>query len=48
MTKELLLSQLRQGKNGQQIMDILDALASGMDCSESRQDNVPTLDEIEF
>jgi hypothetical protein len=48
MTKQLLISQLRQGKDGNDILSILDALCSGMDASESRQDNVPTLDEIQF
>lgn len=48
MTKELLISQLRQGNNGNDILHILDALCSGMDSSESREDNVPTLDEIQF
>lgn len=48
MTKQLLISQLRLGKNGNDILSILDALCSGMDSGESRQDNVPTLDEIQF
>lgn len=48
MTKELLLSQLRQGKNGQQIMDILDALTNGLDVCESSEELSPTLDEIQF
>jgi hypothetical protein len=48
MTKELLISQLRLGKDGHGILSILDALCSGMDSGESSQDNVPTLDEIEF
>ena len=48
MTKQLLISQLRLGKNGNDILHILDALCDGMDDSESRQDHVPTLDEIQF
>ena len=48
MTKELLIAQLRQGTNGNSILSILDALCSGMDGGESRQDNLPTLDEIQF
>lgn len=48
MTKELLISQLRTGKNGNEIVQILELLASGMDDCESSQDNVPTLDEIQF
>lgn len=48
MTKQLLISQLRQGNNGQRILEILDALVAGMDSSESSQDILPTLDEIQF
>ena len=48
MTKQLLISQLRQGQNGQRILEILDALCAGMDSSESSQDSAPTLDEIQF
>ena len=48
MTKELLISQLRVGKNGQQILDILDELICGMDYSECDQITSPTLEEIEF
>jgi len=48
MTKELLIAQLRLGKNGNDIISILDALCDGMDSSESSQDLVPTLDEIQF
>jgi hypothetical protein len=48
MTKELLIAQLRQGTNGNSILSILDALCDGMDSSESSQDTIPTLDEIQF
>ena len=48
MTKEIAIGQLRQGTNGKRILEILDALAAGMDSSESRQDVLPSLDEIEF
>lgn len=48
MTKELLFAQLNLANNGQQLMDILDALAAGMDTGESREDFCPTLDEIQF
>jgi len=48
MTKQLLISQLRQGQNGQQIIEILELLASGVDVCESSQDLLPTLDEIQF
>jgi hypothetical protein len=48
MTKELLISQLRQGNNGSQILEILDLLTDGMGDCESRQDDEPTLAEIQF
>jgi len=48
MTKELLISQLRQGTNGNSILEILDTLCDGVDVCESSQDNGPTLDEIQF
>lgn len=48
MTKELLISQLRLGTDGNDILSILDALCDGMDSGESRQDNGATLDEISF
>jgi hypothetical protein len=48
MTKQLLIDQLRLGNNGQQLLEILDALAAGMDSVESSQDFLPTLDEISF
>ena len=48
MTKQLLISQLRLGKNGNDILHILDVLCDGMDSGESSQDNGATLDEIQF
>jgi hypothetical protein len=48
MTKQLLISQLRTGKNGNDILHILDVLCNGMDSSESNEDSIPTLDEIQF
>lgn len=48
MNKQLLISQLRLGTDGNSILSILDALCDGMDSGESSQDNVPTLDEIPF
>lgn len=47
MTKQLLISQLRQGNSGNEILQILDVLCSGMDDSESREES-GTLNEIEF
>lgn len=48
MTKQLLISQLRAGNNGTEILAILDLLTDGMGDSESRQDADPTLEEIQF
>jgi|LauGreDrversion4_2_1035121.scaffolds.fasta_scaffold10595_7 hypothetical protein len=48
MTKEHLISQLRVGKNGEQILDILDELVSGVDSGECIQSTSPTLEEIDF
>ncbi len=46
MSKEVLISMLRQGKTGEEIISILDAIvADTVDCSPM---NDPTLDEIEF
>ena len=42
MSKEVLISMLRKGKNGEQILTILDMITEGSDTAE------PTLDEIEF
>jgi hypothetical protein len=47
MTKQLMLSMLRQGSNGVEIMKILDTISTGE--QESDYDSVePTLEEIEF
>ncbi len=43
MPKELMISLLREGKNGEHILTILDMIASTDDNSAE-----PTLDEIEF
>lgn len=48
MTKQLLISQLRLGKDGNSILAILDALCNDSSGSESSQDVSPTLDEIQF
>jgi len=48
MNKDLLISQLRLGIDGNSILQILDALCDGMDSGESSQDNGATLDEIQF
>lgn len=46
MPTKVLLSMLRQGETGEEILSILDAIVSdSMDCSTM---NEPTMDEIEF
>jgi len=46
MPTKVLVSMLRQGETGDEILSILDAITSdSMDCSPM---NDPTLDEIEF
>lgn len=41
-TNSIMLSMLRQGNTGDEILQILDAIASGDD------DSLPTLESIEF
>ena len=48
MNKDLLTTLLDKGTDGNSILQILDALCHGMDSGESSEDNVPTLDEIQF
>jgi hypothetical protein len=48
MNKELLTTLLNKATDGNSILSILDALCDGMDSGESSEDNVPTLDEIQF
>jgi uncharacterized protein (DUF433 family) len=46
MPTKVLVSMLRQGETGEEILSILDAIASdSVDCSTM---NEPTMDEIEF
>jgi len=46
MPTKVLVSMLRQGETGEEILSILDAIASdSVDCSAM---NEPTMDEIEF
>ena len=46
MSKQVMISMLRQGNTGSEILSILDTLASD-NVSES-DDNGPTLNAIEF
>jgi hypothetical protein len=46
MSKQVLLSLLAQGNNGNEILSILDVIAS--ENVEQSDDNGPTLNPIEF
>ena len=46
MSKQVLISLLAQGNNGNEILSILDAFVS--DNVSEVDDNQPTLNEIEF
>lgn len=52
MSKQLLISMLRKGSNGEQILSILDAIAGDTvtaECTETVSAGpMPTLDEIAF
>jgi hypothetical protein len=45
MSKDLMISMLKQANNGQELISILDTI-SGQD--ETSEYNEPTLDSIEF
>jgi hypothetical protein len=40
MTRELLLSQLRQGSNGEEILQILEVLCAGLDSDDSAVEEI--------
>lgn len=52
MSKQLLISMLRKGGNGQEILNILDAITGDTVTAELTETapagSVPTLDEIPF
>ncbi len=51
MSKQLLISMLRKGANGEEILSILDVITSDFVTEESETvsaGSVPTLDEISF
>lgn len=47
MTRELALSLLRQGDNGNSILQILDTLTADVE-QESNNNDAPTLQEVQF
>lgn len=50
MSKQVLISMLRKGSNGEEILTILDAITSNSvtEILDATSTNVPTLDEIAF
>ncbi len=49
MSRDVILSLLRQGSNGEQILQILDSIANGVsDSGGSDSAAAPTLSEIQF
>lgn len=48
MTKDVYVSLLRQGNNGNQILEILDSISSGEDGDANSAELNPTLDPIDF
>ena len=46
MSTQLMISALRRGQNGEQILDILDAITSQP--QQVEETNTPTLEEIDF
>ena len=49
MSRDVILSLLRQGSNGSEILQILDTIADGVsDGGDSDSAAAPTLSEIQF
>jgi len=48
MTPKLMIAALRQGSNGSEILNILNAITSGEEQQDSIQVSEPTLEEIQF
>lgn len=49
MSKQVLISMLRKGSNGNEILNILDIItADTVTAEDNSMQNVPTLDEIAF
>jgi hypothetical protein len=49
MSRDVILSLLRQGSNGQEILQILDSITDGVSDSDgSDSAAAPTLSEIQF
>jgi hypothetical protein len=48
MSKQVLISLLKQGNTGNEILGILDAISAGETDTNSVSQSDPTLEEIEF
>jgi hypothetical protein len=51
MSKQVMISMLRQGNTGSEILSILDVIATDTiseDLDSTQSDNVPTLEVIDF
>jgi hypothetical protein len=48
MTPQLMIAALRQGSNGSEILNILNAITGSDEQQDSIQVNEPTLEEIQF
>lgn len=48
MTKQVMISLLKKGSNGEEILQILDTLTGGQPFDASIMPVDPTLDELEF
>jgi hypothetical protein len=49
MSRDVILSLLAQGSNGEQILQILDSIVDGIsDSGNSDSTAVPTLSEVQF
>jgi hypothetical protein len=48
MSKQVLISLLKQGNTGNEILNILDAISAGEGDTNSMMQSEPTLEEIAF
>lgn len=48
MTKQVMISLLKQGTNGEEILQILDTLTGGESADATLMSVSPTLEEIQF
>lgn len=48
MSKDLMISMIRKGQNGNEILSILDVITGDSVTEEQESDNYPTIDPIDF